>query len=75
MGFEDIKNTARNAFENAQGNPDDQNPNDEGQQGGLAGKANDFVDGAQEQHGDKLGGHRDKANELIDGAQERFGQQ
>lgn len=51
MGFEDIKNTAQNAFENAQGNPDDQNLNDEGQQGGLAGKANELIDGAQERFG------------------------
>ncbi len=37
-------------------------------------KINDFVDNAQEQHGDKLGSHGDKINDFVDGQQEqRFG--
>lgn len=35
-------------------------------------KINEVVDGAQEQHGDKLGEHGDKINEAVDGGQEKF---
>lgn len=35
-------------------------------------KINETVDGAQEQHGDKLGEHGDKVNGAVDGAQEKF---
>lgn len=35
-------------------------------------KINEAVDGAQEQHGDKLGEHADIVNKGVDGAQEKF---
>ncbi|NUL44706.1 hypothetical protein F7P69_05785 [Cellulosimicrobium funkei] len=35
-------------------------------------KINETVDGAQEQHGDKLGQHGDAVNGAVDGAQENF---
>lgn len=35
-------------------------------------KINDAVDGAQEQHADKLGQHADMANKGVDAAQEKF---
>ncbi|GAA1126200.1 hypothetical protein [Citricoccus alkalitolerans] len=35
-------------------------------------KLNETVDGAQEQHGDKLGEHGDAVNGAVDGAQYKF---
>ncbi|MGG5174784.1 hypothetical protein ACQQCD_07155 [Pseudarthrobacter sp. J1763] len=83
-----VENTTEGIFNNEGGlnNPDGErqptegnDPNGQQQEGGfgglgdLSGKANEAVDGLQEQHSDKLGGFGDKANEMIDGAQEKFG--
>jgi hypothetical protein len=64
MGIDNITNAAKGAFGKDEGGE---------QGGGLADRANDAVDNAQEQHGEKLGGFGDQANEAVDGAQERFG--